>query len=210
MLLGVMLGGVGECFSQVDAKADRIIKDAQSKINGLLDLTMNFKLSLSNRADSKDKPMVKQGIIKIKKNKYKADFGEQSLVSDGATVWNYLKKEKEVNVSSYDSLDGLSMENMFKLYKKDMKVRYDNVEVVGGKSVDKITLFPNDKKQEYFKVEVWIDGKLKLPVQMKVWGRNGSVSVYELSNHKENSNLGDSEFNFNVADYPGIQVIDLR
>jgi outer membrane lipoprotein carrier protein len=192
-----------------DAQADKVLKKVKVKMSGVNDLKATFVYTLENRS-VKTKPVTRQGDIKFKKNKYRVDFTDQSLFCDGRTVWQYLKSEKEVNVSDYDPSEGFSFDRIFNVYQKDMSARYDQEETVRGQQVVKLTLFPKKATTDYFKIEMWISKLTEMPTKMMVWGRNGSITTYELINMKLNASLPDTEFVFNPKNYPGVSVIDLR
>lgn len=192
-----------------DPKAESLLQKARLKMDGTNDFTAKFKYQLENKA-AKQKAVIKNGVIKFKRAKYKVDFSDQLLLCDGKTVWNYLKAEKEVNVSNHDPNEGFSFDRIFRIYNEDMKARYDRVDRVLGIATEKITLFPASNKTEYFRVELWLSSRDGVPVRLRVWGRNGSTVTYELTDIRLNSSVPDTEFVFNEKAYPGVEVIDLR
>lgn len=193
-----------------DARADKVLKSVKVKMGNLSDLSAVFKYSLENRQAKANKPMAKQGTIKMKKNKFRIEFPDQSLFCDGQNVWNYLKNEKEVSVSEYDPNEGFSMERMFRVYQADMKARYDNIEATNGKQAIKLSLYPTKTKSDYFRIEMWVDETQNLPLKMKVYGKNGSIVTYELTNVRVNGGVNDNEFTFRKELYPGVEVVDMR
>ncbi|MDX2063065.1 MAG: outer membrane lipoprotein carrier protein LolA [Bacteroidia bacterium] len=192
-----------------DPQADKIMKRVKLKLSGLNDLKATFVYTLENRA-VKSNPISRNGDIKFKRNKYRVDFTDQSLICDGKTIWHYLKTEKEVNVSNYDPQEGFSFDRMFSVYNQDVNARFDRSEVLAGQNVSKLTLFPKKATTDFFKIEMWIATTTEMPTKMVVWGRNGSVTTYELRNLKLNNQFTDTEFVFNPSQYPGVSVIDLR
>lgn len=194
--------------AQVDPKADKIIKNAKKKFNGYQDFTADLTWSLEDKA-TKAAPSVKKGKIYIKKEKYKIVFPEREMICDGKSVWDYLKKEKEANLSNYNPKEGMSIQRVFKLYDEGMKVRMDATETYNGAAVDKITLFPLAEK-EFFKVELWIEQKTENIRKIKIHNRNGITNQFELNSIVVNTQLADESFVFDKAKYPGVEVIDLR
>ena len=192
-----------------DPRAEAVLSKARIKMNGANDLTAKFKYQLENKA-AKQKAVIKNGAIKFKGQKYRVDFDDQLLLCDGKTVWNYLKVEKEVNVTNYDPNEGFNMDRIFRIYNDDMKARYDRADRVLGIATEKITLFPSSSRTDYFRVELWLSAKDGIPVRLRVWGRNGSTVTYELSDVRLNSNVPDTEFVFNSKAFPGVEIIDLR
>jgi len=195
-------------YSQVDPKAEKIIKSSRKKINSYNDMTSDFIWTLENKATSQA-PSVKKGKIYIKKDKYKIVFQEREIICDGKNVWDYLKKEKEVNLSKNNLKEGLNFQKVFKMYDEGMKVRYDNIEAISGVNTHKITLFPIQEK-EFFKVELWIEESSENIRRIKIHNRNGTVHQFEMNGIVVNTNLSDDLFTFDINKYQGVELIDLR
>lgn len=174
-------------------------------------MTVQFTYSVENRADTTKKRITRSGTLRYhpRKNRFAVDLGDIAILSDGKTVWQFLKKEKEVNISNYDPHEGFSLERVFKIYDQDMKVRLDKTETYKGRTLHKISLFPISDTTDYFRVEVWIEGKTELPERMRISNRDGTVVDYELKSYSTQP-LSDSTFVFDVKAHPGVQVIDLR
>jgi outer membrane lipoprotein-sorting protein len=210
LFLALLCNSLYGQHKETDPKAHKALVAAQQKFNSLNDLTVTVKYTLKSRTNPNEAPLSKTGTLKVKKKNFKIELPDQLLLTDGQTIWNYLKSENEVNISKYDPEEAMSLDNLFKLYRDDMKARYDDIETSNGKQLEKITMFPLQNDLEYFKIEIWIDKTIQLPARMAIWGRNGGVAAYELSNFKTNTGLTDSEFIFDKTKYPNVEVVDLR
>lgn len=195
--------------AQIDPKADKLVKRARDKFYSFPDFSANIAFSLENKA-LKEKQPAKSGYVKIKKNKYHVIFPDQELFCDGKTVWVYLKTNNEVNISDFDPNESLNIDKVFALYDKGMKSRLDNAETIGGVSTQKISLFPNNNKTEYTRVEVWINATTDLVHRFKLVNKNGTTYQYDLSAIKTNTLIPDSEFVFEAQKYPKVNIVDLR
>lgn len=198
-------------WAQVDPKADNLIRNSRKKLKSMEYMTVQFSYVMENRADTTQKRIVRSGTFRYrpKQNKFVVDIGDIAILSDGKTVWQFLKKEKEVNVSKYDPKEGFSIERLFRIYEEDMKVRLDKTETYKGRTVHKISLFPISDVTDYFRVEVWIDSKTELPQRMRISNRDGTVVEYELKSYDTQA-IPDSAFVFDTSKHPGVKVIDLR
>ncbi|GIV43652.1 MAG: hypothetical protein KatS3mg035_0775 [Bacteroidia bacterium] len=195
-------------YTQVDPKADKIIKSSRKKMNSYNDMTSDFIWTMENKA-TQQAPSVKKGKIYIKKEKYKIVFQEREMFCDGKNLWDYLKKEKEVNLSKNNPKEGMNFQRVFKMYDEGMKVKYNATELIGGVNTHKITLFPIEEK-EFFKVELWIEEKTENIRKIKIHNRNGTTHQFEMNNIAANTNLTDDIFVFDINKYPGVELIDLR
>lgn len=198
-------------WAQVDPRADDLVRRSRKKLKSMEYMTVQFSYTLENRADTTQKRLSRSGTLRYHqpKNRFSVDLGDIAVLSDGKTVWQFLKKENEVNISTYDPKEGFSLERVFRIYDQDMKVRLDKTDTYKGRTVHKISLFPISDEPEYFRVEVWIDAQSELPQRMRISNRDGTVVEYELKSYNTQP-IPDSVFVFDVKRHPGVQVIDLR
>ncbi|MCS6895634.1 MAG: outer membrane lipoprotein carrier protein LolA [Bacteroidia bacterium] len=198
-------------WAQVDPKADNLIRSSRKKLKAMDHMTVVFSYMVENRADTTQKRIARSGTFRYrpKQNKFSVDIGDIVVLSDGKTVWQFLKKENEVNVSKYDPKEGFSIERIFRIYEEDMKVRLDKTETYKGRTTHKISLFPISDGTDYFRVEVWIDAQSQLPQRMRISNRDGTIVEYELKSY-DTQPIPDSMFVFDSTKHPGVKVIDLR
>ncbi|MCS7154150.1 MAG: outer membrane lipoprotein carrier protein LolA, partial [Bacteroidia bacterium] len=169
-------------WAQVDPKADHLIRNSRKKLKAMDYMTVQFSYTMENYADTTQKRIARTGIFRYrpKHNKFVVDLGDMAVLSDGKTVWQFLKKEKEVNISTYDPKESFSLERVFRIYEEDMKVRLDKTETYKGRTTHKISLFPISDVTDYFRIEVWVDAQSELPQRMRISNRDGTVVEYEL------------------------------
>jgi outer membrane lipoprotein-sorting protein len=204
-LLLVLLASANILFAQ-DKKAEAILAGSRTKVKSLVNMVASFNKTLELRGSSK-KPVFIKGKIKMKKEKFRVELSDQLVICNGKKMWSYLIEDKECTESDYDPNDGFSPDRIFSITQSNMKTKYDGIQTVNGAKAEKITMLANEKRSEYFKVETWIDASKLLPVQVKIWNRNGSVVTFQITNVDTNTQLADTEFTFNPKDYPGIEVI---
>ncbi|MCS7161867.1 MAG: outer membrane lipoprotein carrier protein LolA [Bacteroidia bacterium] len=197
-------------WAQVDPRADQLIQRSHKKLKSLSYITVDFAYTLEDRADTTHRKIHYQGTFRYKPrhNKFAVDIGDRAIFCDGTTIWQFLRKEREVNVSAYNPKESFSLERVFRLYERDMKVRWDKTEAQAGRTLHKVSLFPISEV-DYFRVEVWIEAQSELPYRVRFWYRDGQVETYELRRYGTQA-IPDTAFVFNPAAYPGVQIIDLR
>ncbi len=201
----------GLVLSQVDPRADNLIKRSRKKLHSLEGFVMQFAYQVENKADTTQKRISKSGTLRYRprQNKFAVDMNDMLIVCDGKTLWQYLKKENEVTITTYNSKEGFSLERIFRIYDIDMKVRLDKSDTYKGQTIHKISLFPISDTTDYFRVEVWINEATELPQRIRFAHRDGTVVEYELRNFQVMA-LPDTEFVFDNRKYPGVSVVDLR
>mgnify|MGYP001042423461 FL=1 len=208
-LLWVIAGSL--LIAQVDPRADNLIKRSRKKLRSFDGFTMQFSYLVENKVDTTQKRISKSGTLRYRprQNKFVVDMPDLLIVSNGQTVWQYLKKENEVTITPYDPKEGFSLDRIFRIYDQDMKVRLDKSETYRGQTIHKISMFPISDTTDYYRVEVWINEATELPIRIKFSHRDGTMVEYELKNFQA-ATLPDTEFAFDTRKYPGISVVDLR
>jgi len=147
------------------------------------------------------------GTISIKGNKFTAKTADATMWFNGKTMWTYMRKNEEVNVSnpSKDQLNRLNPYNFINLYKKGYS--YTMTKKSGSYVV---TLKSNAATTASVpEMVITMSSSTYVPSVIKMKDRKGNWTTITISNFKAR-NLSDAAFTFNSKDYPKAEVIDLR
>lgn len=195
--------------AQVDPKAQEILKSVSAKYKSFKTLSAKFKI---NVADLKAKTNDNQvGTIILKGAKYNLVLGTQEIISDGSTVWTYLKDANEVQINDPKTdANAISPTNMFTIYEKGFKSKFISEKVIGGKTMQIIELVPEDLKRNFSRVQLTINKNEKYIAQAIIYQKNGTNITYAVQDFKPNVPADDALFVFNKAKYPGCEEVDLR
>jgi outer membrane lipoprotein-sorting protein len=197
-------------FSQDDKKAKDILDKLSAKTKSYSTIRTEFDYNLTN----KDKKIntTQKWKLWLKGDKYRLDMGDQMVISDGKTVWKYLKNDKEVEISNQTNKEeAMNPKNIFTMYEKGFKFKYVKEAKEGTKTVHLIDLFPtNPKEKEFSSIRLFIDKVATQATKMEVKAKNGNVYTYFIKAFFPNENLTDTQFVFKESDYPGVDVNDLR
>ena len=145
------------------------------------------------------------GTILIKGKKFQATTPQAIVWFDGKTMWTYMKKNEEVNVSNPTEaqLQAINPYNFINLYKNGYNSTLNNT---GNSYVVHLTTTAKDRKiKELF---VTIDKQSYRPTQVKLL-QGKSWTIFDITDLSK-SKLADSQFRFNANDFPKAEVIDLR
>ena len=144
------------------------------------------------------------GTIAIKGQKFHASTAQATIWFDGKTMWTYMKKNDEVNVSNptESQLAAINPYNFIYLYKKGYKY---TMEKKGGNFVVHLTSTGKKSIQEMY---ITIGQKSYTPSQIRYRITKGWTTI-DINNFKT-ANLSDGMFRFNSKDFPHAEVIDLR
>ena len=192
-----------------DQNAVKLLKSVSQKYSAYKTMQMDVSLTIEN-LESKSKE-TKSGKVSGKGNMFKAEMGNQLIMSDGKTLWTYLKDVNEVQISDFEQGQGIMSPNdIFKIAEKDYLVYMGEKVTESGKSLQIIELTPKNKSLSFSKIKMYIDTSDNTVKKGVVYDKNAIHYTYTISNFKSNVDMPDSNFKFDKSKYPGVEVIDLR
>lgn len=195
-----------------DAKAKAILDELSAKTKAYSSIKATFSYTLENK-DQKIKE-TQEGTITIKGNKYKLEIAKQEVICDGKAVYTIIKEAKEVQINNMpdpNATDNINPANIFTMYEKGFKHKFDGEKTEGGKTFQIISLFPTEPKgKQYHTVKLYIDKAAKQVSKIIVFSKDGNNYTYQVKTFTPNAPVDDKIFNYNSAQYPKFEVIDLR
>lgn len=192
--------------SQTELTAKKILDDFSTKIQSHKSIQAEFTFSLENTEENMLDSF--EGSILLKKEKYKLIVMGMESYFDGKTMWSFLPDIEEVTITEPDGEDD-SMFNpvqIFNIYKEGYKLEFN------GEKEGKyhISMYPNEKDQNYSKIEVKINKKSLQLLSVKYFGNDGNDYYVIINGFNTNQIIEDNVFVFNISDFPDVEVIDLR
>lgn len=200
----------GKNPTQSDPEAKRILDAVSARFKTFSVPQATFTYQVEN---AQGKPLsTKKGSVVMKGNKFKVSMDGMEIFSDGRTIWNYDKSANEVTVNNLnESGSGMTPQKMFtNFYDKDFFYKLNGTKKVGAKTVQEIELTPADKTRPYHKVYVMVDKTTNTIHSAKFLEKSGGRYSYTINSIKPKAAIADTEFIFNKARYPGVEVVDLR
>ena len=182
-------------FSQ---SAESVLKSLQNKFDSITDLTTDVAQKSNGKTSLTGKMYFK------KENNLRIEFGNQVIVADGQTSWNYNKKDKKVIISDYDEAGSgmLSINYLVYQYPSECELSLSSE---GSKQI--LNLKPKSKKNNLGEVKLYIT-KENLIDKAVISNQGTGTMEVSFSNYKLNQNLSDSKFSFTAPE--GTTVVDLR
>ncbi|MDR2040891.1 MAG: hypothetical protein LBP98_01055 [Tannerella sp.] len=153
-----------------------------------------------------------EGTIRMKGDKFVLVTPDTRTWYNGSTQWTYMVRTKEVNIThpSGEELQFTHPMTFLRTWKKDFKPAYTGESTTGeGKMADDVSLAAKGN-QEVETVELQLDRATSLPARITVTMKNKLRSLIRISRMQTGLNLPDETFTFPPADYPGVEIVDLR
>lgn len=178
--------------------AESVLKSLQNKFDSIKDLSADVSQKSNGKSSVSGKMFFK------KTNNLRIEFGNQTIVADGQTTWNYNKKDKKVIISNYDETGSglLSINYLIYDYPADCNLSLSSE---GNKQI--LLLKPKSKKNNIGEVKLYITKENLIDKAVISNQATGTMEVSFL-NYKLNQKISDSYFFFTAPE--GTTVVDLR
>ncbi len=190
-------------------------KDAESLLKQVIDKTAsykNFKADLGYTMVNVEMDIdeEKTGVIYVQGDAYRLEMEGQMIICDGKTVWTYLPDSEEVMVSDVeDSDESISPTKILSKYGDDYKARFDTDKKLQGTDLKQISLKAEDGNN-FDKLSVVVNAREVSLVSFSIYDKNGNIFTYQIQSLQPNITIPDSTFTFVAANFPDVEVIDMR
>tara|TARA_B100000683_G_C12418150_1_gene526681 strand:+ start:139 stop:777 length:639 start_codon:yes stop_codon:yes gene_type:complete len=191
-----------------DARAKKILETLSNETKKHKNIAIDFKFIFENKSQAIKE--IQKGSLIIENKKFILNLEDQKIINNGETQWIYLKEDNEVQIMEHDPDDDLlSPEKIFTIYENNYKQKLIKSEKISNTTTKHhIDLYPK-KSEEFIKINLTIiDSKSMRLEKIIMQDKNGGTYTYIIENFDSNTNT--EQFNFQVKDYKGIEVIDLR
>ncbi|MBN2012338.1 outer membrane lipoprotein chaperone LolA [candidate division KSB1 bacterium] len=188
--------------------ADEVIKRAKKKYEESTSLaaafTQQFKWKLAGESQEiQGKIWLKDG------DKFKIETADQTIVSDGKTIWTYSRANNQVIIDNLkNNADNMLPNDIFVKYAEDYRPSQLSEETVLGNDCYAILLLPKTQNAFIREMKVWVDKKDWITRKIQHTDINENMTSYTLSEIEIDPALPDNLFRF--PKQQGVQEIDMR
>ncbi len=211
LLLPILLGFALRGLGQTDAAAKSLLDKVSITYEGYKTIQADFTLTIQQPQQMDNHTESGTIYMETSAGKYHIAMNSQDLISDGKTQWVVLKEEEEVQITEADpSSDAISPVNIFSFYSKGYKYVSAPDERVGNSQLDVVELTPENIRAPYFKIKLRINKQTHLINDVTIFDKGGNKYLYAIKNTKSNPQITGDKFVFKQANYPGMEIVDLR
>ena len=145
-----------------------------------------------------------------KKNKYRVESQQQTLVTDGATVWAYSPVNNQVLIDAYrESPNIFSPEKFLVGLPKNFRATLVDDTTPEGRGATVLKLLPKSDVSKFVKsLKVWINNDDWSIRRVDYVDMNETRTVYSLKAITFNNGISDEKFIFKMPDKT--EIVDLR
>jgi len=200
----------GFAQGEPDKKAKAILDGVSAKTKTHKAVNVKFTYSMENIKD--DIHESQEGSLLLRGEQYNLKLAGQEIICDGANLWTYLPDAEEVQISEAEYEQGsLSPSNIFTIYEEGFKYKYVKEIQKNGKTLQVINLYPIEANEKpYHTIKLHIDKTEKQIQMITIVGKDGDNYIYDIISFMANPKILDSDFKFDKASHPGVEIVDLR
>ena len=189
---------------------EQVAKDVLDKLSkttkSYKNMTIGFDFIFENTSQNIKENQ--KGILILEDNNFRLEMDDQTIINNGESQWIYLADMNEVQVMEHDpENDMMSPNKLFTIYEKGYKYTYVGAKAEKGKRLYIIDLFP-EESGAFMKVTLAVDAAKNQLHKITIHDKNGGIYIYLITAFSNNTPV--KPFTFNAADFPGVEVIDLR
>lgn len=142
-------------------------------------------------------------------NRFRIETGDQTIVSDGHTLWTYSQPDHRVLIDRIEETDQslLPMQIFFRFI-REYEAEYRGEETLQGMDCHVLKFRAKKEDELISEIMVWVDDDHWLPRRIEQTDLSGNQSVYVLKEIETADMTDASRFTFSIPD--GADVIDMQ
>jgi outer membrane lipoprotein carrier protein len=188
--------------------ADELVGKLQKRYQGVRDLSVSFTQHVQFGATKAEQTFT--GTLQMKKgNKYRIEMEEQTIVTDGVSVWSYNPATKQVLVDHYkEDPRSFSPDKVLVTLPANYSAALLGEEKLEGRTVSVLKLTPRQSRPALQWMKVWVDTDELVMKKIQLLDASDNLMTYRISDVRIDPGIPESRFQFTAP--PGVEVIDLR
>ncbi len=197
--------------ADADPEATALLDAIRHKYESYRSLEAHFRLKVELPDEP---PRLEEGYLAQDGNKYRLEWADQLIISDGQSVWVWLKANEEVQINDADpeqTGEVWTPRELLRIYESE-----DFVYVLAGatrdgkRTLQAIEFKPLSRESEYSKVRLLVDKHTRDIARIITFHKDGTRLTLELQTLVPNKSFDQATFTFSRSLCPTCHYEDLR
>ena len=208
MLIGLMaIEGMEAPAKKITAEA--ITKKMQPRIDKVEGLSAEFSISTYMAALNQHRESSGRLYILRKKSKLRLEQADQTIVSDGKSVWTYIPVNQQIIVMPAEaSKAGIRPDEFLFFYTNQYTHTLIGDEMIDGVVHYELHLKANTVLADFHELRIWVDSREWLTRRVLYADDMGSETVVQFTHIRLNPDMPSGTFTMSAPE--GVEVVDLR
>lgn len=189
--------------------ATEITRKAQQQIDQVKSLSADFSVRTQLSALKKTSESTGRLFLQRKQNKIRLEQPDQTIVSDGKSVWTYAPANRQIVVTTADQgAPGLRPDELLFQYTRRYTPTLIDQETLNGVACYVLKLTAKDSTAQLRELRIWVDAKQWLTRKVVYSDDAGSETVVTFSAIRLNPSVPADTFRMAVP--KDVELVDLR
>ena len=207
LLMAILVAACVGILHSEDSAQD-VLERMKKKYDSVYDAQFRFSQKVKLEM-ARIEQLVTGTLLLKKENKYRVELEEQTIVTNGETVWSYSQPNNQVLIDHFKMNDRtFSPERILAGAPEDFAATVVGRETLGKSSTIILKLVPRDDQAFIISMKIWVDDETWMIRRVELVDANGKETQYTVSDVKINVGLQDSHFTYQIPE--GVEVVDLR
>lgn len=204
----LIVSGFVATFSNSQPTAQEITERMHRQLDSVASLSADFIIASHFGVLEQSGESTGSLYLQRAKNQFRLEQEDQTVVSDGETVWTFIPSNKQIIVSPMEDSGGMRPDDFLFYYSRQYTSELLRTENTDGGLVYVLELTAADLSAQLDKVTIWVDSKKWLTIKAQYNDDMNSSTTIEFTDIQLNPSLVDSTFMMSIPN--DVEVVDLR
>jgi chaperone LolA len=188
--------------------ASEILSKVRYRYSSVKDATVRFTQHVRFGVTKSEQSF--GGTFRMRKgNQYRIELDQQTIVTDGKSVWSYSAANNQVVIDRFkDDPHSYTPDRILVDLPENSVSTLLGRDTIGGRECSILKMTPKDAKSTVVWIKLWVDRSEWLAKKIQVLDIGENFTTYTIGSIAINTALPDSVFRYSPP--PGAEVIDVR
>ena len=195
----IILLSITNIYSQIDLKAEELLKRVSFNIDNAKNYSINFSYQLDDNINQLTK-----GSVIISKDNYFLDFMGIKQICDSSFIYTIVPENEEVMISEISEEDSqtISPSKILNFYRQGYTIELDESKNENNFKIQYIKLTPIDSNSDVSHLYLGINSNYNIYKVIEI-GKNKSKTIFKVNKILYNIDLEKDIFTFDKNKYEG-------
>lgn len=190
------------------SKSTSLLDEVSAKTKSYKSIKADFSYTMENKQAKIHEE--RTGTLLLSGDKYRLTASGQVVICDGKTIWTYIKESNEVQINLLDTKDdSFTPSKLLSSYSSNYKSKIVKDRMQTDPNLETFELTPNAPKN-FTKALLVVDKARKQVKTFVLYDKNGNIFTYKVAKFQTDVPVTSSDFTFDPASFPGVEIIDMR
>ena len=198
----IILLSINNIYSQIDLKAEELLKRVSFNIDNAKNYSINFSYQLDDNINQ-----LTNGSVIISKDNYFLDFMGIKQICDSSFIYTIVPENEEVMISEISEEDPqtISPSKILNFYRQGYTIELDESKNENNFKIQYIKLIPIDSNSDVSHLYLGINSNYNIYKVIEI-GKNKSKTIFKVNKILYNIDIEKDIFTFDKNKYEGYYI----